>query len=462
MTISIEQAQQLFLQGSSLLQNGYAGRALDCFQQAQRIESSNPTLLLYSGAALHDLKRFDEAVVCYEKALQIAPLKGEIHNNLGNALIELGRFSDAALSFSEAIPLLPSSPVPLTARATALQAMGYIAEAEADCRTALTLDPSFASAHWNLALNLLLQGNYSEGWEEYEWRWQKPDFTSPRRHTDIPLWDGSPLDGQTILLHAEQGFGDAIQFIRYVPLVVSCGGNVVLECHPQLVSLFQSIKEVTTVVSFDEQVPACSCQAALLTLPRIFGTTLNNIPDCLYLSAPAEQRARWHQHMSYYMGTKVGIVWAGSSIHRNDSFRSLPSGFLLGFAQRTDITLFSLQLGDAKRQLQSSSLAERVIDLTDQIHDFADTAALIEQLDLVLTVDTAVAHLAGTLGKAVHLMLPFAPDWRWLLGRSDSPWYPTMQIFRQERPEDWGGVIERIQAVLDTLSTYNKNPSGLT
>ena len=451
-----EQAQRLLLEGSGLLQNGNSAAALVYFQQANDIAPSNPVILLHAGTALHNLERYEEAIACYHAAIRVAPRIGEVHNNLGNSLMALGRFADAADSFALAAQLLPLSPVPQAARATALQALGFITEAETDCRNALLIAPDFANAHWNLALNLLLQGRYNEGWTEYEWRWQKPDFTSPCRHTDIPLWDGSPLHDRTILLHAEQGFGDAIQFVRYVPLVASCGGNILLECHPQLVSLFQGIKGIPSVVAFGEHIPACDCQAPFLTLPRIFGTTLENIPASLYLPVPTERLEKWHQRTAPYSGPRVGIVWAGSSIHRNDNFRSMPLAFLSSLAKFTDIKFFSLQMGDAKYQLGLSPLAEHVVDLTDQICDFADTAALIEQLDLVICVDTAVAHLAGTLGKPVHLMLPFAPDWRWLLERNDSPWYPTMRIFRQKQPGDWVEVMNRIHSDLDNLTCYNK------
>lgn len=456
MTNPTEQAQQLFLEGSGLLRKGNSAAALVYFQQANNLAPSNPVILLHEGTALHNLERYEEAIACYHAAIRVAPRLGEVHNNLGNSLMALGRFADAADSFAQAAQFLPLSPVPLAARATALQALGFITEAETDCRNALLIAPGFAEAHWNLALNLLLQGRYPEGWSEYEWRWQKPDFTSPCRHTDIPFWDGSPLHGRTILLHAEQGFGDAIQFVRYAPLVASCGGNIVLECHPQLVSLFQGIKGISSVVAFGEQVPACDFQAPFLTLPRIFRTTLENIPAGVYLPAPAERLEKWHQLTSFYSGPKVGIVWAGSSIHRNDNYRSMPLAFLSSLAKFTGINFFSLQLGDAKHQLGLSPLAEQVVDLTDQICDFADTTALIEQLDLVLSVDTAVAHLAGTLGKPVHLMISFAPDWRWLLERNDSPWYPTMRIYRQKQPGDWGEVINRIHSALDNLTCNNK------
>lgn len=454
----LKHLQQLFSEGSELLQAGNAEQALNCFLMAQHINPSNPTLFLFCGAALHELKRFDEAIDCYEKTIRLSPSMGEAHNNMGNTLIALGRFAEAVIFFSNAVTLLPTSPVPLAARATALQAIGKIAEAEADCRTALAIAPEFAEAHWNLALNLLLQGHYDEGWREYEWRWRKSDFTSPIRHEDVPLWDGSPLNGRTILLHAEQGFGDAIQFVRYAPLVAERGGIVIVECHPELVSLFQKIKGISSVFAFGEGSTSCDFQAPFLSLPNIFTTTLESIPACPYLLVSSELSTEWQQRLSVYSGLKVGIVWAGSSIHHNDIFRSLQVDFLSSLADCTAIKLFSLQMGDAKKQLALSPLRDTVSDFTDQIHSFSDSAALIQKLDLVISVDTAVAHLAGSLGIPVWLLLPFAPDWRWLLVRRDSPWYPTMRLFRQETLGEWKPVINDLTTALTHHIQKNKAP----
>lgn len=444
---TIKQLQNLFSEGVELLQAGDADLALSCFQRVHTIDSSNPTPLLYAGAALHELKRFREAVICYEKAIVIAPHMGEIHNNLGNSLIELGLFCDAVQSFTRAIATLSSSPIPLAARATALQAIGKVAEAEQDCRKAIYIDPFFAAAHWNLALNLLLQGEYSEGWHEYEWRWQKPGFTSPCRHTDIPLWDGSPLNGQTILLHAEQGFGDAIQFVRYVPMVVKLGGNVVLECHQQLVSLFRGIEGLHAVVPFGSPMPLFNFQIPLLSLPMIFGTTLENIPSsCPYLKTNAERRQKWVALMSPYpRSLRIGLVWAGKK--HPDPLRSCRLTELAPLATK-GITIFSLQIGDGAEEANVPPPGLNLVDLTANIKDFADTAALIEQLDLVISIDTAVAHLAGAMGRKVLLLLPYAPDWRWLLERNDSPWYPMTHIFRQQQPGNWGTVINQVRETL--------------
>ena len=450
------QLQQLFKEGSELLQSGNTAEALLRFQVARSIDPSNATLHLYTGAAQHDMGHYEEAIASYRIALGNAPGFGEVHNNLGNSLMAIGHFTDAADSFSRATELLPASPIPITARATALQAIGKIDEAEADCRRALILDPVFAAAHWNLALNLLLQGRYMEGWQEYEWRWQKPDFTSPCRHTDVPLWDGSPLEGRTIVLHAEQGFGDAIQFVRYAPLVAQRGGTVVIECHPQLVQLFKNVEGVRAVVPFSGSLPPFSCQSPLLSLPGIFVTTLQSIPSrCPYLFVPANYRQKWWTLLSGHpMALRVGLVWAGKSYP--DPLRSCKLTNFAPLVAAHNVIFYSLQLGAGSEEVGSPPSGMRLVDLTHQIDDFTDTAALVEQLDLVISIDTAVAHLAGALGKPVILLLPFAPDWRWLLERSDSIWYPTMQILRQKQPGDWGGVIKLASTHLIKFQGANK------
>lgn len=440
--------QQLFKDGSKLLQAGSAQAALSCFQSALAAEPQNAILYLHAGAALHDLERHDEALACYSQAMRISPHLGEAHNNRGNTLMALGYFAEAAESFATASDLLATSPIPLAARATALQALGKVTEAESECRKAVLLAPHFAAAHWNLSLNLLLQGRYAEGWQEYEWRWQKPDFTSTCRHTDIPLWDGSSLDGKIILLHAEQGFGDAIQFVRYAPIAAQYGGTVVIECHPQLTSLFRSVRGVHSVISFGGPLPPVSFQAPLLSLPRIFGTTLETIPaHCPYLAVLPEYQDKWKAIMpNKSTSLRVGLVWAGKSYP--DPRRSCRLEDFAPLALMQRVEYYSLQVGIGADQAQTPPNGMALFDLTSQIDNFADSAALIEQLDLVITIDTAIAHLAGALGKPVFLLLPFAPDWRWMLERIDSPWYPTMHLHRQKSPGDWGSVIRKLTTEL--------------
>jgi len=441
-----EQAQKLFIEGVQLLQTGNATEALARFQTLAPLCLTNVNLLLYTGTALYELRRYEQAVITFDKAIELAPHMGEAHNNLGNTLLALGRFSDAADSFTRAVNLLKLSPVPLAALATAQQACGQISKAEISCRSALTIAPDFAAAHWNLALNLLLQGHYEEGWLEYEWRWRKVDFTSPLRHSDIPPWDGSALNGKRILLHAEQGFGDAIQFVRYVQLVAQRGGKIVLECHPPLVPLFQALDSIETIIPFGAPHPPCSCQSALLSLPRIFGTTVKNISaETPYLKVNPQYRDKWAALTSKYPAAlRVGLIWSGNSFP--DPLRSCHVTDLAPLLTLNGITFFSLQIGALTTDMKPS-----LINLTESIHDFADTAAFVEQLDLVVSVDTAGAHLAAALGKPVCLLVPFAPDWRWLLMRSDSPWYPSMRLFRQKRPREWRTVINEVYHYLRIL-----------
>ncbi|MSN25189.1 MAG: tetratricopeptide repeat protein [Geobacter sp.] len=444
MSNSKEQVQQLFQKGSEFLQGGNPADALNCFRQLQLLVAPNPTVFLYAGTALHNLGRFIEAISSYRQALELAPDTGEIHNNLGNSLMATGNFPEAAESFAAATRLLPSNPVPLTALATAQQALGKIAGAESSCRSALSLAPDFAEAHWNLALNLLLQGRYAEGWREYEWRWRRAAFTSPVRHINVQQWDGSALEGKTILLHAEQGFGDAIQFVRYVSLVAKLGGSVLLECHPELVSLFQGVEGVQTVLPFGESLPDADYQISLLSLPHILGTTVDNIPSKTpYLSPSSGHRSKWAHLLTDYRDTlRIGLIWAGKSYP--DPLRSCRLSDLAPLAAVGNSTFFSLQLGPGAEQMSCKPPGMKLIDLTAEISDFSDTAALIEQLDLVISIDTATAHLAGALGKPTWLLLPYAPDWRWLLKRADSPWYPGMRLFRQETSGKWDTVINKV------------------
>jgi hypothetical protein len=263
-------------------------------------------------------------------------------------------------------------------------------------------------------------------------------------------------------LHAEQGFGDAIQFVRYAPLVAQRGGTVIIECGPELVQLFQNVEGVQAVVSFGTPLPPCRWQVPLLSLPRIFGTTLQTIPSqCPYLSVPANFEQKWKGLITDQTSDlRVGLVWAGKSYP--DPLRSCQLGELAALVSVKNVTFYSLQIGVETSQGDHRASCLPMVDVTSHIHNFADTAALIQQLDLVISIDTAVAHLAGALGQPVYLMLPYAADWRWLLNRSDSPWYSSFQLFRQYMSGDWGGVIERILVSLgERASIKIKNPVGI-
>ena len=307
------------------------------------------------------------------------------------------------------------------------------------------LSPDNAVFHWNLSLALLLSGNFEEGWKEYEWRQKVKDF--PNRIVSQPLWDGSDIAGQTILLQAEQGYGDTIQFIRYASMVAQRGANVIVSCQNELTSLLKKVDGIHHVAGYHEPIPEFDVYCPLLSLPLIFHTTVESIPAHVPYIKPEPSlfqhwRAKIQNHVSRL---KIGLVWAGREQ------RSCPLELFTPLAEIHYSTFYSLQKGEAAEQAKNPPEGMKLIDYTEDIHDFSDTAAFIENLDLVISVDTAVAHLAGALGKPVWTLLPFVPDWRWLLNRDDSPWYPTMRLFRQPSPGDWESVIARIAQDLTAI-----------
>jgi len=394
------------------------------------------------GALLDEDGRHEEALLQYAEALSIRSGDHLALNNMGNSLLKLGRFAEAAERFREALEQAPGCLEARLALGAALQRGGDAAAASACFRGALEQDPDCAEAHWNLSLALLLSGDFQQGWLEYQWRWRRDSFTSPGRGFEEPSWDGSPLAGRRILVHGEQGFGDTIQFARYLPMVAALGGTVIAECQSAtLTPLLRRVPGVSAVFVMGEALPPFDLQVPLLSLPYLFGTTLERIPNQVpYLCPPPERLAHWRDRVSGRESFKVGIAWAGKAVP--DPFRSCSLAALAPLADIPGVALYSLQLG-RDREGEGAPRPE-LIDLTPSIHDFGDTAALISQLDLVLSVDTSVAHLAGALGKPVWLLLPMAGDWRWLLERDDSPWYPTMRLFRQKRQGEWGVVIEQV------------------
>ena len=438
---------QLLKEGELLHAAGRFGEALQVFRQALDLLPGEPGTFLAIGTCLHDLGRFQEAASAYSEALALAPRFAQAYNNRGNAHLELGRYQESARDYLLALELMPPRPELYTALATALQALGRLVDAKMCCEKALQLDPGCAEAHGNLALLLLLQGDYRQGWREFEWRWRKKGFSSPLRSFSQPLWDGSALSGATLLLHAEQGFGDAIQFARYLPLAAAQGGRVIVECHRELVSLFSRIGGVSAALPFGADLPPFDLHAPFMTLPLLFDTTLETIPgQAPYLGAEPGRFRIWQERLAQFPGLKVGVVWTGSAAHKNDRERSLPFDALTPLWS-APAQFFSMQLGEANRAFAEAS-APNLHDLTCHIHDFDDSAAFIAQLDLVVSVDTSVAHLAAALGKPVLLMVARAPDWRWLLQRADSPWYPSLQVFRQPEQGDWAEPVARIAQAL--------------
>jgi len=351
-------------------------------------------------------------VAGYRALLGRKPDHIEARTNLGNSLLALGRPEEAIRCY----------------------------------RRTLDDDPDSVEAHWNLGVANLLLGRFEEGWKGHEWRFRQKDARA--RQFPQPMWDGSPLRGRSILLHSEQGLGDTLQFVRYAPLVKQRGGHVILECQEPLYRLLAGVRGVDRLIARGRPLPRFDCHAPLLSLPGIFRTTLATLPGKVpYIRVAREEVGRWHRTIEARMGArsglKVGLTWAGNPGHKNDRNRSLPAHELAALAGLDEVVFFGLQKGSA------GGCGLDTIDLLEPASDFLDTAAILLNLYLLISVDTSVAHLAGALGKPVRTLLPFAPDWRWMLGRDDSPWYPSMKLYRQIRRKDWAEVLERVKMGLD-------------
>jgi hypothetical protein len=375
--------------------------------------------------------------------------------SLGSALRRLRRFEEAADACRKAIELNPTSPMERYNLGVVYLDQCRIAEAIACLREAVELKPTEPLPHWGLALALLVDGQFAEGWKEYEWRWECTELFPARPKFSQPTWDGSDLSGKTILLHSEQGFGDAIQFARYATLLARQEARVILQCSPMMRRLFATIPGVHAIHCEPEPLPRFDVHCSLLSLPRTLGTTLETIPAQIpYLSANPDLAAAWKQRLAAIAGKrKVGIAWAGNPDHQRDQDRSCGLAALAPLASHADVALISLQKGPAASQTAAPPPGMILHDFTPELETFADTAALIANLDLVITVDTSIAHLAGAMGKPVWTLLAFAPDWRWLLNRTDSPWYPTMRLFRQPSPGDWGSVVAAVCEQLGLLGS---------
>jgi len=408
------QGDALDLRGVISHRKGDSDAALNYMCKAISANSLDATYRSDKGVVHQDRGELAHAEACFRDALRLDPDYAEAHNNLG----------------------------------TILQAHGQPQEALAHYQQALRLRPDYAEANLNQAQALLLIGDFLPGWQGYEWRWKHLRL-SPHPFSQ-PRWDGAPLAGGTILLYAEQGLGDTLQFIRYTALVKKRVGTVIVQCQPALIRLLATCPGIDEVIPEEAFPPRFDVHAPLLSLPGIFRTTLDSIPaDVPYLQPPQGNSLSANTALDAPSGVlRVGIVWAGRPTHENDPDRSCPVSCFTLLGRLRNVALFSLQKGPRAEELGAPGIEMSVVDLKDFLGDFADTAAVVARLDLVISVDTAVAHLAGALGKPVWLLLPFAPDWRWLLEREDSPWYPTMRLFRQARPGDWPGVFERVCAAL--------------
>jgi tetratricopeptide (TPR) repeat protein len=427
--------------------------ALASLDRAVALDPRNATAFNGRGVALYEMKRFAEAIASFDRAIEIDPKYAAVFNNIGISLIETGRRGAALACFDKATALKPGYGEALNNRGTLLHGMLRLGEARASFDAALAAQPGYVEARWNKSLCLLLGGDLQQGWPLYEARWEREEGRKYRRDFPHPLWLGdAPLKGRTILLHAEQGLGDTLQFIRYATMVAALGANVAIEAQASLVPLLRSSQLPGVLVERREPLPPFELHCPLVSLPLAFGTTLQTIPrPAAYLRSEGRKVADWSARLGPRTRPRVGLVFSGSTTHRNDRNRSIT---LAQWLPHLPATCDYVSLQKEVREADAAVLqtAARIRRFESDIRDFSDTAALCELMDVVVSVDTSVAHLAAALGRPTWILLPHAPDWRWLLDREDSPWYPSARLYRQQSDGEWQPVLARIARDLQAIA----------
>ena len=438
--------------GLALQALGRFDEALDSFDQAISIRPNFVEAHSNRGLALQALRRFDEALDSFNQAISIQSDSSEAYSNRGITLQSLNRLDDALTIYNQAIGIRPDYAEAYSNRGFAFQALNRLDDALTSYNQAIVIKPDYAEAHWNLSLCHLLAGNFNDGWQGYEWRWKRESFTSPKRNFPQPLWLGTEsIKDKTILLHAEQGLGDAIQFSRYVPLVAKLGAKIILEVHAPLLKLLMNIDRVEKVFSHDEALPDFDYQCPLMSLPLAFKTVSSKTfppPQCI----PRDnvKSLKWQTILGQKKNPRVGIVWSGSTSHTNDHNRSLLLAELISYLPpNIDYICLQKEVREIDRRLPTQHLEIKYF--CDLLDDFTETAALCEAMDLVIGVDTSIVHLAATLGKPTWVLLPFSPDWRWLLNRDDSPWYESVKLYRQDKINQWESPLLKVKADLENI-----------
>jgi cytochrome c-type biogenesis protein CcmH/NrfG len=433
-----------------LREAGHFNEAVGACQEAIRLAPAMAAPYNNLGNVLRDQQKLPDALDAYRKALAIRPDFHEAWLNFGHALREQGELNQAEAAYSKAVQLRLDWAEAHKQLANVMEDLGQQQRSIAECREAIRLRPDYAQAHTLLASNLLRQGDFEEGWAEYEWRLKLKERALPRGPLSQPRWDGGDYRGKTVFLLAEQGFGDLIQFVRYVPLVAQRGGRVIVECPAELAGVVRSVAGISQVVppgapaEFDLYCP-------LLSLPFVFKTGLDSIPASVpYLSADRARIDPWISRLIPDEAMlRVGLAWAGSKAFKGDRTRSMSLDQLAPLGNVDGVKFYSLQKGAPAQEAKNPPEGLELVDLGSELKDFSDTAAVMSLMDLIITTDTSIPHLAGALGRPVWVMLQFAPDWRWLAHRQDSPWYPTMRLFRQAKRGDWAGVVERVREALE-------------
>ncbi|CCE04224.1 conserved hypothetical protein [Bradyrhizobium sp. STM 3843] len=425
--------------------------AIACHRHAIAADPDDADGYANLAVALHQKGELDEALTAARHAVSRAPEHPLVHANLAGLLHGRGDLDGALAASHRAVALAPENPILHTNLAGLLHSKGDIDAALATSRHAVALGPEHPLVRYNHSHLLLLCGDLQNGFADYRWRSRCAEHSVS---VTGPEWQGEPFAGRTLLIFAEQGLGDTLQFIRYLPMVAAKGGAIVLQVQPPLVPLLRALPDVT-VVAQGAPLPPVDLQVALMDLAHVFRTTLDSIPaDTPFLKADPDQVETWRRAVGDVTGLKVGVVWAGSTVHKSDRYRSLAAQALLPRLVMPGVQLYSLQKEPRSADLPVlAALGSAVIDLAPGLNDFSDTAAAVAALDLVISVDTSLAHLAGAMGRPAWVLLPYAQDWRWLRHREDSPWYRSLRLFRQKRPLIWDDVLPRVTAELQRLAT---------
>jgi len=480
-------ADLLHRSGVSAYQNGDFKTALELVLKAIEINSNVPKYYNTFGVILAQAGREQGAVKAYRKAIELNNDYGEAYSNLGNCLQKQNKYAESIEYYAKAIKSNPDYAEAYNNLAAALYKLGNFKAAIENCRKAIKLKdnyaeayntlaavlqaeqrfdeaiecygktieyaPDYAEAYYSRGMSYLRNGEFAKGWDDYQWRLKTEKIKVTLRY-DKPWWQGENFQGKTLLVQAEQGFGDSIQFVRYLPMVKERGGTVILAEKPELISLFQNLEGIDDLVDtrkVTEGNVKYDLYVTLLTLPAIFDTRTDNVPARIpYFFEEASKVAHWRNKIETDV-FNIGIAWAGNQTHGNDHNRSCALKNFIQPAKIKNVKLFSLQKGPGIEQISNWPEDVELIDLGQQFKDFADTAAAIENMDMTISVDTSVAHLAGAMGKTIWLLIPYEPDWRWMLNRQDSPWYPTMKLFRQKQHGNWDGVFQRVAEQLRIL-----------
>jgi tetratricopeptide (TPR) repeat protein len=453
LAIDPDNVEALGNRGDILLALQRPAEAIVCFEKVLAVSPEHPAAWANRGVALAELGRYEEALTDFEAALAAAPNPLTFFN-YGKTLAALGRHSESAAAFDRAVAVVPGHVGAWSSRGVSLQALNHHSEAITSFDKALAIDPDYADAHFNKALALLAIGDYPRGLVEYEWRWRRSGAERLRQNFGRPLWRGDyPLLGRTILLHAEQGLGDTIQFVRYVSPLARSGVTVILEVHQELKGLLSRLDGCQATIALGEARPAFDVHCPLGTLPMAFKTELATVPaEIPYLFADADRVDRWRQRLETLGGPRVALAWAGNVAHANDRNRSIPLAKLQSLWAGDGARFVSLQrdLRDSDAEILA---AAPVLHLGAELADFDDTAAVLSLCDLVIAVDTSVAHLAAAMGRPTWVLLPFSSDWRWTAAADSNPWYPAVRHFRQPLPGDWNSVVTQVLSELATFAT---------